>query len=95
MVWVVHDEGEIGDEYGFNREGVLADCGWDGGGVEQGYRSHTRDPLHLSYGCLVYVSVLKCLCNSRGHGCLDFKKSPERRADVACPPPTLFLFQAL
>ena len=52
VLWVVHDEGEVGDEDGLGREEELADCGRHGGGMEQGYRSHTRDPLHLSYGCL-------------------------------------------
>ena len=75
VLWIVHDEGEIGDEDRLCREGVLADCGWDGGGVEQGYRSHTRDPLHLSCGCLKYESVSKCLClcQSISYGCLDFQ----------------------
>ena len=75
VLWVVHDEGEVGDEDGLCREGVLAHCGRDGGGMEQGYRSHTRDPLHLSYGCLKYESVSKCLClcQSISYGCLDFQ----------------------
>ena len=64
VLWVVHDEGEVGDEDGLCREGVLAHCGRDGGGMEQGYRSHTRDPLHLSYGCLKHESYSKCLCQS-------------------------------
>ena len=38
---VVHDEGEIRDEDGVCREGVLADCGWDCDGVEQGDGRHT------------------------------------------------------
>ena len=89
VLWVVHDEGEVGDEDGLCREGVLADCGWDGGGVEQGYRIDIRDPLHLSYGCLKYESVSKCLslylslylslclslclCHSISYGCLCFQ----------------------
>ena len=54
---VVHDEGEIRDEGGLGREGVLADRGWDGGRVEQGERPNTRDPLHLSYGCLQFPDI--------------------------------------
>ena len=52
MLWVVHDEREIWYEGGLGREGVLANAGGDGGGVENWDGRHTRDPLHLSYGCL-------------------------------------------
>ena len=41
VLWIVHDEGESGDEDGLCREGVLADCGWDCDGVEQGDGRHT------------------------------------------------------
>ena len=70
MLWVVHDEGEVGDEDGLGREEELADCGWDGGGMEQGDGPHTRNPLHLSYRCLKFQDisevVSKCLsiCHS-------------------------------
>ena len=81
VLWIVHDEGEIGDEDRLCREGVLADCGWDGGGVEQGYRIDIRDPLHLSYGRLKYECVSKCLslylslclCHSISYDCLCFQ----------------------
>ena len=77
VLWVVHDEGEVGDEDGLCGEEVFADCGWDGGGVEQGYRIDIRDPLHLSYGCLKYVRLFHCtsfcLCHSVSYGCLCFQ----------------------
>ena len=97
VLWVVHDEGEVGDEDGLCREGVLADCGWDGGGVEQGYRIDIRDPLHLSYGCLKYESASKrpSLYHCIRYDCLFFNLLPERRADVACLQNTLFPFQEL
>ena len=57
MLWVVHDEGEVGDEGGLGREEELADCGWDGGGMEQGDRHHTRNSLHLSYCCLKFQDI--------------------------------------
>ena len=57
MLWVVHDEGEVGDEDGLGREEELANCGWDGGGMEQGDGTHTRYPLYLSYHCLKFQDM--------------------------------------
>ena len=64
MLWVVHDEGEVGDEGGLGREEELVDRGRDGGGMEQGDRPHTRNSLHLSYRCLKFQDI--------SESCLDY-----------------------